>query len=86
MITLWQKFFSILKTECIYRHKPTTFCEANFTNFDLNLNHDVLTAPFLKSLQKANESGTAIEDEDDDFLVSAFQSALKSHDASNRQK
>lgn len=23
-----ENFFSILKTECIYRHKPTTFCEA----------------------------------------------------------
>ena len=30
MITLWQKIsFSILKTECIYRHKPASFCEAN---------------------------------------------------------
>ena len=26
----WPKnFFSILKTECIYRHKPATFSEAN---------------------------------------------------------
>ena len=24
-----ENFFSILKTECIYRHKPTTFLEAN---------------------------------------------------------
>ena len=24
-----EKFFSILKTECIYRHKPKTFKEAN---------------------------------------------------------
>ena len=24
-----ENFFSILKTECIYRHKPTTFVEAN---------------------------------------------------------
>ena len=24
-----EKFFSILKTECIYRHKPKTFREAN---------------------------------------------------------
>ena len=24
-----EKFFSILKTECIYRHKPATFLEAN---------------------------------------------------------
>ena len=24
-----ENFFSILKTECIYRHKPKTFCEAN---------------------------------------------------------
>lgn len=24
-----EKFFSILKTECIYRHKPATFAEAN---------------------------------------------------------
>ena len=24
-----ENFFSILKTECIYRHKPTTFAEAN---------------------------------------------------------
>ena len=24
-----ENFFSILKTECIYRHKPTTFQEAN---------------------------------------------------------
>ena len=24
-----ENFFSILKTECIYRHKPTTFSEAN---------------------------------------------------------
>ena len=24
-----ENFFSILKTECIYRHKPATFCEAN---------------------------------------------------------
>ena len=22
-------FFSILKAECIYRHKPASFCEAN---------------------------------------------------------
>ena len=26
---LAENFFSILKTECIYRHKPKTFCEAN---------------------------------------------------------
>ena len=24
-----ENFFSILKTECIYRHKPASFCEAN---------------------------------------------------------
>ena len=24
-----ENFFSILKTECIYRHKPETFMEAN---------------------------------------------------------
>lgn len=24
-----EKFFPILKTECIYRHKPASFCEAN---------------------------------------------------------
>ncbi|MCQ4807974.1 integrase core domain-containing protein [Intestinimonas massiliensis] len=24
-----ENFFSILKTECIYRHKPATFAEAN---------------------------------------------------------
>ena len=24
-----ENFFSILKTECIYRHKPATFSEAN---------------------------------------------------------
>ena len=24
-----ENFFSILKTECIYRHKPDTFSEAN---------------------------------------------------------
>ena len=24
-----ENFFSILKTECIYRHKPKTFAEAN---------------------------------------------------------
>ena len=24
-----ENFFSILKTECIYRHKPDTFAEAN---------------------------------------------------------
>ena len=24
-----ENFFSILKTECIYRHKPSTFSEAN---------------------------------------------------------
>lgn len=24
-----ENFFSILKTECIYRHKPATFLEAN---------------------------------------------------------
>ena len=24
-----ENFFSILKTECIYRHKPNSFCEAN---------------------------------------------------------
>ena len=24
-----ETFFSILKTECIYRHKPATFSEAN---------------------------------------------------------
>ncbi len=24
-----ENFFSILKTDCIYRHKPATFCEAN---------------------------------------------------------
>ena len=24
-----ENFFSILKTECIYRHKPAPFCEAN---------------------------------------------------------
>ena len=24
-----ENFFSILKTECIYRHKPRTFSEAN---------------------------------------------------------
>ncbi len=29
MTMLWQKFFGILKTECIYRHKPATFQEAN---------------------------------------------------------
>ena len=26
---LAENFFSILKTECIYRYKPSTFCEAN---------------------------------------------------------
>ena len=26
-----ENFFSLLKTECIYRHKPTSFCEANET-------------------------------------------------------
>ena len=26
---LAENFFSILKTECIYRHKPASFCEAN---------------------------------------------------------
>ncbi len=25
---LAENFFSILKTECIYRHKPKTFCDA----------------------------------------------------------
>ena len=25
----WLKIFFILKTECIYRHKPATFSEAN---------------------------------------------------------
>ena len=24
-----ENFFSILKAECIYRHKPASFCEAN---------------------------------------------------------
>ena len=24
-----EKFFPSLKTECIYRHKPASFCEAN---------------------------------------------------------
>ena len=24
-----ENFFSILKTECIYRHKPSSFCQAN---------------------------------------------------------
>ena len=28
-----ENFFSILKTECIYRHKPATFSEANESSF-----------------------------------------------------
>ncbi len=27
--TMAENFFSILKTECIYRHKPATFSRAN---------------------------------------------------------
>ena len=30
-----ENFFSILKTECIYRHKPASFCEAiNFYSYE----------------------------------------------------
>ena len=29
MTMRWRENFSILKTECIYQHKPATFAEAN---------------------------------------------------------
>ena len=39
-----ENFFSILKTECIYRHKPATFSEANemIDRYIHSYNHDVI--------------------------------------------